>query len=203
MNDPKHLYKNPHDNDKYNTKDTNINTQVSKVPDVKIEISQTLHDSTETVGLKVQNINAETVNIHSYNKLDSFKSGYCSLLEWIFEKSGSCSLKKLHSPYASEVIQIIKQIKLLKGSNSTYDYTDIEIEALDAVFNFCHYFLNSNSKPRSKEFANFKRNDYYSYVKKLALSKKKIRITHIKLSLLVDNDDKKMSELVQQLEQDK
>lgn len=174
--------------------------QVSKPPGVQIEILQTLRDS-EGIGINVKTINAETFVINSQSKLDNFKDSFCSLVEWMFEKSDSCSLKKLPSAYGKEVLQVIKKVQSFRDKNK-YDYTDFEIKVLDIVFNFCHYYLN-NAKSRSKEFGSFTKSDYYSYLKKLIKSGKKIRVTNIKLSLFIHHDDERMSKLVQALEQDK
>jgi len=193
-------YKNLTDNGKFCIECDAKIAQVSKPTDVQIKISQTLRDS-EGIGIKVNTINAETVIIHSQTKLDNFKDSFCSLVEWMFEKSYSCSLKKLPSAYGKEVLQVIKKVQTF-GDNNKYDYSDFEIKVLDIVFNFCHYYLN-NAKPRSKEFESYTKSDYYLYVEKLIKSGEKIRVANIKLSHLIHPDDEKMSKLLQALEEDK
>ena len=169
--------------------------------DVKIEISQKLNSSSEATGLRVDKMYAQTVSITTQAKPNSFQDSFCSLIEWIFEKSDYCSLKKLHPDYAKEIIKSLQQIKLKYENNQKLDYTDTEIKVLDIALNFCHYYLNS-SVPRTKEFKKFTKSDYYFYLENLIIIGENIRVASIKLSSLIKSDDTKMSELVQKLEID-
>lgn len=190
-------YKNLPDNVKFCAECGAKIMQASKSPDVQIQISQITRNS-EAIGINVGTMNANTLTINSQAKQNNFKDNFCGLVEWISEKS--LSLENLHPAYGKEILRIIQKVKNLSQNSQNYlDFTTLEIQVLDLVFNYCHYYLQS-SIPRSTEFCNFAESDYYEHLISLIKSGEKIRVNHIKLSSLIA--EKRMSKLVQKLEED-
>ncbi|MCP6761949.1 MAG: hypothetical protein NHB32_25085 [Fischerella sp. CENA71] len=176
----------------------NITEVSNKPPDVQIQILQTLHNS-EAIGIDVKTINADKFIINPQAKLDNYKDSFCSLVEWISEKSDD--LKKLHPGHARVIFEAIRRGKNCSQSNSkSLDYTPLEIKVLELVMNFCFYYLNG-ATPRCMEFTNFTESDYYLYLNKLINPGEKIRVKNVNLSSLIY--DKNMSELVKALEKNR
>lgn len=84
-------------------------------------------------------------------------------------------------------------------TDKSFNFTPLEVKVLGLVFNYCYYYLN-NAKSRLEEFEDFTEPDYYLYLKSLIKTGQKIRVKNVKLSSLILNDDTKMSQLVQALE---
>lgn len=202
MDCPECGYKNLPDNGKFCI-NCGINiTQVAKKTDFQIQISQNNRNS-ESTGMSVRNMNADTIIVQSNQQTSAqphdTKNSFCSLIEWIFDKSNS--LERLPSAYSHIILKVIEQTRIANKSNQqNLDYTDLEIEVLELVFNFCYYFLK-DARPRCKKFIGFKQADYYSCINNLIKHEKKIRVGNIKFSSIIA--DKKMSELVQKIELDK
>jgi uncharacterized Zn finger protein (UPF0148 family) len=174
-------------------------TQASKKTDFQIQISQ-INRNSEATGMSVRNMNAGTIIIQSGQEASpqphNVKNSFCSLIEWIYDKSDS--LERLQPAYNPDILKVINRAKSASKSNQQYlDFTDLELEVLELVFNFCHYYLN-DARPRCEKFVSFKQADYYLYVNNLIKDGKKIRVNNIKLSSIIA--DKKMSKLVQKLE---
>ncbi|BAY43083.1 hypothetical protein SAMD00079811_06610 [Scytonema sp. HK-05] len=139
-------------------------------------------------------IESLTQIINLVSQPNNQKNSFCSLLEWIHKKS--VSLEQLPPCYQEEVLQILRINVHIKEHN-ILDFTAFEVKVFDLIFNFCHYYLNKG-KPRSNEFASFKKKDYYSYMKKLIEDEETIRVGTVRLSSLIK--DKEMSILVKKVE---
>lgn len=159
--------------------------------DIQKQVQQSAFGGNVSVGgdLSIESLN-QTVNLILQS--DNQKKSFCGLVKWVYEKSNS--LEKLKPCYGNQVLEVIR-----KASQEKLDITTFELKVLDLVFNYCHYYRN-RAKPRSSKFLKFnKAEDYYSEMNKLVTYDEKIRIGVMKLSSLIA--DKKMSEIVEQVEE--
>lgn len=131
-------------------------------------------------------------NTTPHNELD--KNSFSGIIEWINKTSGY--IETLNCNQGKKVWDAINDIKEIK-SKSLY-FTDFEIEVLDLVFYYCHYFSRNRKLHLLKNYSFKNKKDLCDYVKKLVISGNNIRAASTKLSSVVR--DTEISELVRQLE---
>lgn len=129
-------------------------------------------------------------------KITLDKNSFFGIIEWIRQTSGV--IENLSPTEGKEILDIILKIKV---ADQSFDFTQFEIQVLDLVFNYSHYYLRGLRlhSPELREQKFKSQQDFYNYAEKMVKMGKKVRKGSMSLSSIIKDDT--MSQLIKNLEE--